>query len=90
MMQIAGHKKSEENTSIPSVKDMPVFDPDAEITALALTVPSWCSSIERTRVKVDLSIVSGVAKNKLVAALNSLQNQIAHMLSAIEVGENHE
>ncbi len=29
-----------------TVKDMPAFDPDAEISSLSLTIPSWISSIE--------------------------------------------
>ena len=74
-----------ENTPIPSVKDMPVFDPDAEITGLTLTIPSWTSSIERTKTKSDLSIVSNNARTKLTSALQDLQAKIQEMLVAIEV-----
>jgi len=70
--------------AIPSVKDMPAFDPDAEITGLTLTIPSWASSIDRMRTKTNLSIVSGSAKDKLIAALFDLQTRIEEMLSAIK------
>lgn len=74
-----------ENAPIPSVKDMPAFDPDAEITGLTLTIPSWTSSIERTKTKADLSIVSSNARTKLTSALQDLQAKIQEMLVAIEV-----
>lgn len=60
----------------PTVKDMPQFDPDAEITGLTLTIPSWGSSIERIRTKTDLSIVSATARTKLTDALKNLQKKI--------------
>ncbi len=68
----------------PSVKDMPVFDPDAEITGLTLTIPSWASSIERTRSKADLGIVSKQARDKLEVALMDLLHKVTTMLAAIK------
>lgn len=68
----------------PSVKDMPAFDPDAEISSLALTIPSWSSSIERTRNAANLSIVSPKARGNLISALNNLQSTVEDMLSAIK------
>lgn len=71
----------------PSVKDMPAFDPDAEINSLTLTIPSWSSSIERTRSRADLSIISPVAKNRLIGALQSLQDTVDEMLKAVKEAE---
>ena len=71
----------------PSVKDMPAFDPDAEISSLTLTIPSWSSSIERTRGRADLSIISPVARNRLIGALQSLQDTVSEMLSAVKEAE---
>ena len=68
----------------PSVKDMPAFDPDAEISSLTLTIPSWSSSIERTKTKADLSIVSDKARANLISALYNLQNCVDGMLKAIK------
>lgn len=73
-----------EGTQRPSVKDMPAFDPDAEISSLTLTIPSWSSSIERTRSTANLSIVSPKARNNLINALYALQNTVEEMLSAIK------
>lgn len=69
----------------PSVKDMPAFDPDADINVLSLTVPSWSSSINRVRTKTNLSIVSGEAKAGLVCELQALIACINDLLDAIEV-----
>lgn len=68
----------------PSVKDMPAFDPDAEITGLALTIPSWGSSIDRTRNKANLTIVSDKARNRLTEALTGLQDKVSEMLAALK------
>ena len=68
----------------PSVKDMPAFDPDAEITGLTLTIPSWASSIDRTRSKADLRIVSDKARNRLAEALLELQRKVSDMLAALK------
>ena len=69
----------------PSVKDMPAFDPDAEVTGLTLTIPSWSGSIDRTISRSNLNIVSVEAKTRLASALLDLQEKTAEMLMAIGV-----
>lgn len=69
---------------IPSVKDMPKYDPDAEISSLALTIPSWKSSIERTRANANLSVVSPEARKRVTDALDSLRITATEMIAAIE------
>ena len=69
----------------PSVKDMPAFDPDAEVTGLTLTIPSWSGSIDRTISRSDLNIVSAEAKARLASALLDLQEKASEMLMAIGV-----
>ncbi|WP_294852284.1 hypothetical protein [uncultured Oscillibacter sp.] len=68
----------------PAIKTMPAFDPDAEVAGLTLTIPSWTSSIERTKSTADLNIISSSAKNKLEEALEALQSKVQEMLSAIK------
>ena len=60
----------------PSVKDTPAFDPDAEITGLALTIPSWCSSMERVRHTINPDIVSENAKSRLRSSLILLTDEV--------------
>lgn len=85
-----GRRESEDNDEPqgPSVKDMPAFDPDAEVSSLILTIPSWSSSIERTRSRADLSIVSSYAKYRLMDALQSLQDSVEEMITAIKEDES--
>ena len=70
--------------AVTSIKDMPAFDPDADINVLSLTIPSWTSSIQRVYTKSNLSIVSKPARQKLVTELNALCQQIEDLLAAIE------
>ena len=62
-----------------AASDMPEFDPDAEISSLTLTIPSWKSSIERAKNTADLAIVSPQAKDNLVQALHELRKTIADL-----------
>ena len=71
----------------PSIKQMPEFDPDAEVTELTLTMPSWISSIKRTQSNANLSIVTEKARNKLIDSLNNLKSTIDEMLSLLKEDE---
>lgn len=71
---------------VKSIKDMPAYDPDAEISSLALTIPSWRSSIDRARNGTNMQSVSGKAKNYLLQELNSLRNAVDQMLSIVQEG----
>lgn len=67
-----------------SVKEMPAYDPDAEISSLALTIPSWISSINRARSAADLSDVTDNARRKLESELMELKETVDHMLAVIK------
>ena len=68
----------------PSVKDMPEYDPDSELTGLTLTIPSWRSSLSRVKDKTDIAASSANAKQKLTLELIHLKTCIEEMLSAIK------
>lgn len=70
-----------------SIKDMPVFDPDAEVTELSLTIPSWISSIRRTKNQANLSIISEPARLKLIEALTSLEGVVTEILISVKEEE---
>lgn len=71
-----------------SVKDMPTYDPDSEITGLTLTIPSWISSISRVEKAADFSNISSGAGEKLQKSLTDLQNSTLHMLSLLREYSN--
>lgn len=71
----------------PSVKDMPKFDPDGELTALTLTVPSWRESIDRVIAVADIGLVSATAKKRMRAALTELVTSAERLKVLIDCSE---
>ncbi len=69
-----------------SIKDMPVYDPDAEIVTLSLTIPSWISSIIRTRGASNMEEISPDARVRLKKELISLKSTVDKMLYALREG----
>ena len=63
-----------------SIKNMPTYDPDAEIVSLSLTVPSWTSSILRVRDVTNIAETSPEARCRLREALISLKSITDKML----------
>ena len=62
---------------------MPAFDPDAEVTALTLTIPSWISSVDRIKASTDLRAVSRSARSDLKAVLTALRIKAQELLDEI-------
>ncbi len=67
-----------------SVKEMPAYDPDAEISSLALTIPSCISSINRVHSSAELSDITDNARCKLENELVKLKETVDHMLIAMK------
>lgn len=67
-----------------TIKDMPAFDPDAEINSLALTIPSWISSINRTRSTAKFSLLTLKGRKQLEQELYTLQKTTQMMLHALK------
>jgi len=78
--------KKQEYPSLPeiSVKNMPAYDPDAEILSLVFTIPSWISSIERTHSSADFKEVSSSARQRLEYELSRLQSTVDTVLSTVK------
>lgn len=66
------------------IKQLPKFDPDAELTSLTLTIPSWIGSIARARDNSDLNIVSHDAIHKLKQQLYQLTTSIYELMQQLE------
>lgn len=66
------------------VKNMPAYDPDAEISSLVLTIPSWVMSINRAHSMTDFSAITYCARQKLEKELIGLKETIVFMLAAIQ------
>lgn len=72
-----------------SIKNMPAYDPDAEISSLALTIPSWVSTIARTRSRANLCCISHIALDKLQRQLVVLKKEIEDLQSLIREEDNN-
>jgi hypothetical protein len=66
-----------------SVKNTPLYDPDAQINALAYTIPSWVSTIDRTFMSSDIHNVSLFARSKLATELIKLRDTADTMIALI-------
>lgn len=75
-----------DSSSIGNIKEMPVYDPDAEIKRLTLTIPSWTDSIKRTRSVINIMLASDGAKDNLMQELFLLEDEIKYMLNKL-IGE---
>lgn len=69
---------------VVSVKDMPSYDPDAEIASLTLTIPAWASTIRRVNRSVDFNAVSFEAKQSARRELIRLKNEVEAVLHTIK------
>lgn len=75
----AQSQRPQTDLTISTVKDLPSYDPDAEVASLTLTMPSWGSSINRVRQNSKMESVSRRAKNALQKELEVLQSAIDMM-----------
>lgn len=76
-------KPTQPEEPLVTVKNMPAFDPDAEVSSLSLTIPSWCSSISRVHSEANLKSISSAARGRLQTELTSLKRCVEIMLDAI-------
>lgn len=63
---------------------MPEYNPDAEVTGLTLTIPTWGTSIYRILNQSDLRNITPQARDKLILALSDLQKAIEDLLKAVK------
>lgn len=92
-ISIRPESKSRQYVTLPvrSVKDLPTPDPDAEVSSLTLTIPTWVNSIRRKCNASNFEDVSSEAKEKLMTELFNLQDEVASTISYLrEDGEYEE
>ncbi len=68
----------------PVIKQMPKYDPDAEVLSLALTIPSWESSINRIFKNSDLGQTTPPARKNLTEQLSALEHAANRLKKALE------
>lgn len=72
------------------IKNMPKYDPDAELLSLTLTIPMWKSSMERVKAVAKLEHTSAAAKDNLINQLSALSRTIDELISHIKEADNEQ
>ena len=69
----------------PTIKDMPAFDPDAPVSGLSCTIPSWVGAIEKVFMTVDFNTISVKARYKLRKELVMLADTAGVVIEMIRL-----
>lgn len=69
-------RKEQKERVRAGIRQMPVFDPDADVNSLCMTINSWVSSIERVNHKTNFSTISNRAMLELMKQLTILDRAI--------------
>lgn len=70
------------------IKKQPKYDPDAEISSLSLTIPSWVGTIKRVCDNTNFPEISQTAQDKLLRQLHLLYEAVQPLLDQLRE-ENH-
>ena len=70
------------------IKQMPEYDPDAELSSLSFTIPSWVRTIERTANNANFLASSESAKDKLRCQLRELAKAADYLYYQIREASN--
>ncbi len=76
-------KKQKTTKQKVSIKNMPAYDPDSEVTSLAYTIPFWISLINRVLTN-NLEKTSIDAKQNLKRELNELKFNVETLILHME------
>ena len=77
-------RRRERENAEDGIKQMPVTDPDAELTSLKFTIPSWSKTISRTMELTDFPSTSASARQEVKTQLVNLTRKINRLLKQLE------
>ena len=69
-------RREQKDSSSTSIRQMPEYNPDADVNSLCMTIESWVSSIKRVNQKVDFSTITRKATINLVRQLTILEQTV--------------
>ena len=84
-------KETRQKTNIhveTGIKQMPEYDPDAEVNGLRYTIPAWRKAILRTATRTDFSRITTNGKEGLKQALRELVMEAECLGKMLEVKKN--
>ena len=77
-------QKNVDNEKKYKIKEMPEYDPNAELVSLSFTIPSWIESLDRVLSLSKYKTATKDVKNKVKKELHNLEFSIGTMLLALE------
>lgn len=76
-------RREEKITEKPAIRQMPQYDPDAEVNSLCMTIDSWISSIQRVNNADSLSKITTKASLRLMKKLSFLEHTINNIQDSL-------
>ena len=76
-------KREQSNSSPTSIRQMPAYNPDADVNSLCMTIGSWVSSMDRVIHNVDFSTISSKALIDLVRQLTILEQTVTALRKSL-------
>ena len=88
--KVTKKKHNHKKAAMPgtSIKDMPVYDPDAEMVSLIFTIPFWRRSINRVKEVADIDKASPEARLRLIEALMLLESTADRLIDVLKEEPN--
>ena len=77
-------RRKQEPSKLAAIKKMPAYDPDANLSSVSFTSPSWRSIIDRARLNTDFSKASKNIKEKTLYQLRLLKLSIKELEDVIK------
>lgn len=91
MIKAGGRRSTKKIYPLMPIKQMPAYDPDADIISLTLTIPSWIESIKRKCSTASLENNSSHAINRLTSALTKLCEECSSTIDRVaRLEDRHE
>lgn len=83
-------KKETEPSHEFQIKKLPEYDPNAEISSLSLTIPSWNGTIRRVTENTDFTKISKEARQQLLRQLFTLYEAVSPLIGLLREDKHHE
>lgn len=72
------------------IRKIPQYDPDAEISTLIYTIPTWISSISRSQKNTDFQNITPLARDRTLSQLGRLTQAIVSMEESLRKDQQNE
>ncbi len=81
-------KKEKKNVGVKvetGIKNMPAYDPDAEINSLTYTIGAWTSQVTKVKERTNFQVVTNDGRERLMSAISNLVSEMVRLSRMLEV-----